>query len=113
MQVYWKNEKIKVLCENVDSLRKFGLDKKEIKKLAKALINIQAVTSINQLPKNMRCHQIKDGKQLRYFVVDLPSIGGRQGKYRLAFKPPDESTYDLSNLTTIISVEILGIVDYH
>ena len=112
MEVYWKNYKIKQLFESEQALLDMGFDKKEAKKAFKAIANIVSVTSINQLPKNMRCHPIKEGKKFIYFAVDIPSIGGRQGKNRIIFVPVGEE-YDLTDLKTINKVEIQGIKDHH
>lgn len=111
MEVYWKDNKTKELFESEQALLDAGFDKKEAKKAIKALSNIIAVTSINQLPRNLYCHPIKEGKKFLYFTVDVPSIGGGRGVHRIRFIPVGDE-YDLSNLTTITRVEILGIAKH-
>jgi len=111
MEVYWKDNKIRELFENEQALLNAGFDKKEAKKAIKALLNITAVTSVNQVPRNLRFHSIKEGKKFLYFTVDVPSLGGGRGKHRIRFIPVGDEgdDYDLSNLTTVTKVEILGI----
>ncbi len=108
MEVHWKDNKIRRLLENEQNLLNAGFDKKEAVKAVKAMSNIAAVDSINQLPRNLRCHPIKEGKKFLYFTVDVPSVGGKRGIHRIRFIPVGDK-YDLSNLTTITSVEVLGI----
>jgi len=108
MEVYWKDNKTRELFESEKALLDAGFDKKEAKKAIKAMSNIASVVSINQLPRNLRCHPIKEGKKFLYFTVDVPSIGGGRGIHRIRFIPLGDE-YDLSDLTTITQVEILGI----
>ena len=113
MNIFWKDKKTRELFENIENLKKSGLDKKEIKKVFMALQNMGATESVNLLPRNMNFHSIKSGKRFLYFAVDIPSIGGGRGKNRIIFKPPDDSEFDLANLSTVKSIEVLGIQDYH
>ena len=108
MDIYWKNTEIKKLFESEQAIRDAGFDKKESRKAFKAMLNILSVTSIDQLPRNLRCHPISEGKKLLYYTVDIPSIGGNRGKHRIRFIPVGEE-YDLLDLKTIRKVEILGI----
>ncbi len=108
MEVYWIDEKTKEMFESEDLLKGAGFDKKESKKIIKALSHISAVTSINQLPRNLCCHPIKQGKKFLHFTVDVPSLGGNRGKYRIQFIPVGDE-FNLLDLRTITKVEILGI----
>ena len=111
MEVYWKDNKTKELFESEQALLNAGFDKKEARKAVKAMSNIVSVDSINLLPQNLCCHPIKEGKKFLYFTVDVPSIGGGRGVHRIRFMPVGDE-YDLSDLTTITRVEILGIVKH-
>jgi hypothetical protein len=108
MEIYWKDKKTRDLFESEQALLHAGFDKKEAKKAVYAISSISAVKSINQLPKNLCCHPIKKGKKFLYFTVDVPSVGGGRGKHRIRFIPVGDEC-DLSDLTTITKVEILGI----
>ena len=108
MTVYWKGNKIKELFESEEALLNAGFDKKEARNAIKAIVNINSVTSINQLPRNLNCHPIIKGKKFLYYTVDIPSVGGGRGKHRIRLIPVGDD-YDFSNLTTITKVEILGI----
>ncbi len=113
MQIFWKNKRIKEICESKDKMKKAKLDKKEQKNLVKAILSLKNVKSIDQMPKNFHCHPIKKGKKFLSFAIDLPSVGGGRGKNRLLVKPPDGLEYDLAKLQTITSIEILEIKNYH
>lgn len=111
MEISWKNKRTKTLFHSKERLRKKGLDQKEIRHLFMAMNFIKKVDSINKLPNNLRCHPIKEGKKFLYYAIDLPSVGGGKGKNRIALVPKGD--YDRSDIKTITSVKILGIIDYH
>ncbi|MFA6918188.1 MAG: hypothetical protein WC285_05175 [Candidatus Gracilibacteria bacterium] len=110
MEIHWKNERLRRELEDFNRL-KTKFDEKVAKNVVKRLREIGAFPSYADLPPNTRKHSIKDGNKFRYFAVDLPSLGGGRGKWRLTFIPHGE--YDMANQTTIIAVEILGIENYH
>jgi len=111
MEIYWEDN-IRELFEDETALASRGFDKKEVKNILKAVANIAAVNSINELPRNMHCHPIKKGKKFEYFAIDIPSLGGRRGKNRILLIPAGDE-WDSAHLKTITKVEILGIKNYH
>lgn len=110
MQITWVNDKIRKQCEDANFLIK-KYDKKLAKKLSQRLVELDDVDNYSKLPASSGKHSIKQGKKLLYFAVDLPTVRGKRGKYRLTFLPVGK--FDLANQTTINSIEILGIRDYH
>jgi len=110
MEIHWKSEKLRRELENFNHL-KSQYDEKVAQNVAKRLLEIGSFPTYADLPLNARKHSVKEGKKLRYFAVDLPSRGAGRGKWRLIFVPHGE--YDPANQKTIISVEILGIENYH
>lgn len=112
MNIYWKNEKLKRILASEDLLRKnFKLDKKEIREVFKVLDQLAVATNILDLPPRYNCHPLKEGKKLRFYTVDLPSVGGGRGKNRLCFIPVGK--YDLARIETITEIEIIDIKNTH
>lgn len=110
MDIQWNSDKLKKDLENEDFLRK-EYDPRLAKKVAQRLREIGSAPTYAQLPHSTGKHPIKEGNKFLYFVVDLPELGMKRGKYRLAFKPYGD--HDLAHIETIKAVLILGIIDYH
>lgn len=110
MKINWTSDKIKEQFQSKDYLlRKY--DQKLAEKLSLRMIELADVENYSKLPTNSFRHSIKKGKRFCHFAIDLPSIRTKRGKYRLVFVPDGE--YDMANQSTITSIKILGIIDYH
>jgi len=110
MEIHWKSDKLRNDLQNLKLLRsRYGV--KVAESVAIRLREIGMFPSYADLPLASRKHPLYVGKKIVCFSVDLPEEGKGRGKWRLLFKPLGE--YDLTDLKTITSVEILEIKDPH
>ena len=110
MNIYWKNEQLRLELEDERYLAK-KYDKKVARQVAKRLRELGAAPSYAQLPAASNPHPIKEGPRFLYYAVDVPGLGDRRGKLRLLFIPYGD--YNIERVETITEVVIQGLEDYH
>ena len=94
MQIIYKNDKLKDVCNNLKlATRKYGIDvARSLHKLITAIKDAENLKSIAELPQ-YRLHQLKGNRQNQYSITILNS-----SKYRLILYPIDENNNIMKSL---------------
>jgi len=103
MEISFKNQKLKKVCEDKKKLvRKYGKQSEEIIQRINELSSAKDLYDIFKLPK-ARLHKLS-GNWRRHFSVDL------NHPYRLILLPLNGEMTDFESITKI---RIIAIIDYH
>ena len=107
---FTSNKLHKVFNHKMRLIQEYG--KENAKKIMLRMSVLHAAINLEQIPKIKpeRCHELKNNRK-GTFAVDL------KHPYRLIFKPDMETLPKLEDggidLKQVVSIQILGVEDYH
>lgn len=111
MEIYYRSQKMKKLCDRVDVMKK-ELGNEMADKLQQRLVLLKNTLTLAGIPATPppHCHELVKNRKGQ-FAVDL------KYPYRLIFIPANRPIpVDMDggiDLTRVTEIEILEIVDYH
>ena len=109
MNLTYKNDKLRKLCENInynkELVKKYGIE--VAKKLPKRIKELKAFNSLNDVPifPPYRRHKLS-GDLKEYFAVNIT------GQYRLIFKQKDNNII-IEDLREIRDIEIMEVSKHY